>query len=702
MTKNNKGFTILELIVSFTLGMIIMFFLFEIILSLKELYVSSGTKTELLMKQAIISRNMNDEFKEKNIKMVLKCGSNCLTFIFEDNSSSMLKIDTNENTFMYGSYKIKLTNGTSFGDVEVKNNTISGVNEFKNDSYLSIHVPMYNKLLKGTDYGATVVYQYNSRISSIGNVVYNDQNTTSSALMMKGDVKVTIPMNDTYNDVGYFVYQSDGSITDNSSSVEVTNPFLNMSTPYTPGNYQVVYQLKDSSGTVIETKTRIVTVREKYSIELVGAATVYAVRGQTYADAGYAIKNSAGTTVSATDANVYVKTKGISTDTNSTQVLTYTLIDRVTGATLGSVQRNVIVDTYTIAINGKNPFYVVQSGTYTEPGYIVKNSVGTDITSSIATYGLSATAGGTVTVGTAGNYTRTYTLKAGSTTLGTATRTVTVVAKTRTYAYKGSVQSATLTPGSYKLEVWGAQGGYRSSTSYGGLGGYAVGTLKVTATTTVYIYVGASGNNGGWNGGGSRTTYKGGGGATDIRTVNNSDPINSASLLSRFIVAGGGGSDGATSKTGMYGGGTSGGSNTANYGTGGGGASQTAGGTGSSSASGTGRSGTYGAFGIGGTGYNASSGYAGAGGGGWYGGAGSYPDGSVDDDRGGGGGSGFVWTSGTASSVPSGYSVGTGFYLTSASTTAGNASFPNTAGSGNETGHSGDGYAKITTVSVTN
>ena len=64
------------------------------------------------------------------------------------------------------------------------------------------------------------------------------------------------------------------------------------------------------------------------------------------------------------------------------------------------------------------------------------------------------------------------------------------------------------------------------------------------------------------------------------------------------------------------------------------------------------------------------------------------------------GGSGFVWTSTTASNVPSGYSVSTKYYLTGAATYAGNTSFTSTSG-GTETGHSGNGYAKITPVTVT-
>lgn len=253
------------------------------------------------------------------------------------------------------------------------------------------------------------------------------------------------------------------------------------------------------------------------------------------------------------------------------------------------------------------------------------------------------------------------------------------------YAYTGAKQTVTLKPGRYKLECWGAQGGYRSSSSYGGLGGYSVGEISLEKQTTLYVYVGGSGNtgktNGGFNGGGKRATYNGGGGATDIR-------VGTDSLYARVIVAGGGGSDGATNRNGMYGGGETGGTATQNYGSGGGGGTQTAGGTGGNSNSGT--------FGQGGEGKAASNGFAGAGGGGWYGGGGSYPDGSGDDDRGGGGGSGFVWA---GQNAPSGYLLGAAYYLTNASTKAGNTSFTAPGGAA-ETGHSGDGYARITCLEL--
>ena len=63
----------------------------------------------------------------------------------------------------------------------------------------------------------------------------------------------------------------------------------------------------------------------------------------------------------------------------------------------------------------------------------------------------------------------------------------------------------------------------------------------------------------------------------------------------------------------------------------------------------------------------------------------------------GGGGSGYVYTSASVINYPTGCLLNGSFYLTNAQTIAGNQSFPAPSG-GNETGHSGNGYARITLV----
>ena len=277
------------------------------------------------------------------------------------------------------------------------------------------------------------------------------------------------------------------------------------------------------------------------------------------------------------------------------------------------------------------------------------------------------------------------------------------------FDYTGAVQSITLPKGIYKLECWGAQGGNRSQDSASatvtgsGLGGYSIGILTLTQLTTCYIYVGGQGGmssstgnvkvEGGFNGGGFASHEStgepgnGGGGATDVRIAQDS-------LYARIIVAGGGGGSGEDNETGGYGGGETGGAGSWNTSLTQ--ASQTSGGTNS-----------FG-FGLGGNTYNGGAGgggwYGGAGGGGWYGGASRYSVSSYStgsDSEGGGGGSGYVYTSSTAKNYPSGCLLNSSYYLTDAQTIAGDTSFTSPTGS-SETGHSGNGYCRITVIECKN
>uniref|UniRef100_UPI0023F6A5D3 glycine rich domain-containing protein n=1 Tax=Bacteroides ndongoniae TaxID=1903262 RepID=UPI0023F6A5D3 len=102
-----------------------------------------------------------------------------------------------------------------------------------------------------------------------------------------------------------------------------------------------------------------------------------------------------------------------------------------------------------------------------------------------------------------------------------------------------------------------------------------------------------------------------------------------------------------------------------------------------------------GAFGLGANQTTSNYRYvSGAGGGGWYGGGKGQSDTGTNYVNYSGGGSGFVNTAANAGYRPSGY---TGLQLDSGTTTAGNSSHPSTSG-GTETGHSGNGYARITVL----
>ena len=213
--------------------------------------------------------------------------------------------------------------------------------------------------------------------------------------------------------------------------------------------------------------------------------------------------------------------------------------------------------------------------------------------------------------------------------------------------------------GTYKLEVWGAQGGSYDSTYIGGYGGYSTGTINLTKNEKIYFVVGGAGTSkctdqycaGGYNGGGRGGAGNdigvysmGGGGTTHVATKSGLLSSLESNKDSILIVSGGGGgtsyqyySSVLYAGIGGSGGGYIGGNGTKtqtdyDFGKGG---TQSAGGSGVTGnlVNNTVR-GLSGSFGQGGNGNY----YAGGGGAGYYGGGASNQSGA-------GGGSGYIGNS---------------------------------------------------------
>lgn len=246
-------------------------------------------------------------------------------------------------------------------------------------------------------------------------------------------------------------------------------------------------------------------------------------------------------------------------------------------------------------------------------------------------------------------------------------------------SYSGAEKTLTLPPGVYRIEAYGAAGGYgarsRSYASYckPGKGGYAKGTVSLAQQTTFYIHVGgkpddvtsssSTSRSGGYNGGGSGRYYCGlGGGATHMATSSGLLNTLENDKESVLIVGGGGGGSTAYSAS-YYGAGGDGGGLEGDAGTykgsanttyAGQGGTQTAGGAKATSTSQT--YGNAGSFGQGGSVTKAGSSYAtSAGGGGWYGGGAAG-----GNEGGGGGGSSYMRSDLTDTETTSGQRSGNG------------------------------------------
>ena len=216
-----------------------------------------------------------------------------------------------------------------------------------------------------------------------------------------------------------------------------------------------------------------------------------------------------------------------------------------------------------------------------------------------------------------------------------------------TFDYTGGEQTFTApVNGTYKLEVWGAQG-YTINSYMGGYGGYSTGKIIFSKNQEIYLFVGEKGKGGLANNtryssypnslnaiAGDNVSYIGSGGGSTHIALENSLISQITKLEKLIIVSGGGGASTWTSGnywsgTGGSGGGfkgNSGQSNTSYFLPGGGGTQNSGGNSGSN--------GTAGNFGL----SELTNPSGSCGGGGYYGGGTSW--GSA-----GGGGSGYIGNS---------------------------------------------------------
>ena len=145
--KNNKGFSIIELIVSFTICTVIMIVLFQIVLVLKDLYEKSAIKTTLLNRQNIIVNLIYSDILEKELNNVSSCGTYCITFDFTT-VSKQLKYSSSDNTISYGDYVTEVLGGPTVDKAETS--IQNGV--------MSASMPITHKLFNNKDFGIRIVH----------------------------------------------------------------------------------------------------------------------------------------------------------------------------------------------------------------------------------------------------------------------------------------------------------------------------------------------------------------------------------------------------------------------------------------------------------------------------------------------------------------------------------------------------------------
>ena len=139
--------------------------------------MATGIKTELLNKKYLMTSKIYKDLNELKVSNIDTCidTEKCISFTYSDGTIKKLKIDETNKTLSYDNYTIKLNSATNFGNTSI---TTYGSNQ--DDKILNVKIPMYNDLLKDTDFGINIVYTYNTDFSvNTTNYNYKINGTTT-------------------------------------------------------------------------------------------------------------------------------------------------------------------------------------------------------------------------------------------------------------------------------------------------------------------------------------------------------------------------------------------------------------------------------------------------------------------------------------------------------------------------------------------
>lgn len=248
-----KGFTVVELIITFSLTVVIATFLLQLILTLNNLYQNSGVKTELLNKQFIISNKINKTLNEKELVSLTSCGNNCLNFNYKDSTKDVFKIDYSNNILQFGNFTTTLPNDTYFKNVNIDIIYSTTIDYNSNNAILNINIPIHNDKLNNEDFNVNIAYQFNSNKANISYVNFSG---SDNYIVLKGATEQTINSKTAYVEEGYTVYDKNGNTI--NGNVEIDNPLETL--PYKSGRYIIKYNLKDNNGNIVSQATRTVEV----------------------------------------------------------------------------------------------------------------------------------------------------------------------------------------------------------------------------------------------------------------------------------------------------------------------------------------------------------------------------------------------------------------------------------------------------------
>ncbi len=172
---SKKGFTVIEILASFSIALTILIVLFNIVIIMKDNLSSVNVKTNLLVEKDNLSYNINKKLREKELASLTTCneGDKCFLFTYSDDSSDKLVYSNADKTITFNNYTFEITD-----DMKVESPNITEhydtMSSTTYNGYFILNIPI---TVNGKYYSIKLVKHFNtdSLVIDIGGDYYYDK-----------------------------------------------------------------------------------------------------------------------------------------------------------------------------------------------------------------------------------------------------------------------------------------------------------------------------------------------------------------------------------------------------------------------------------------------------------------------------------------------------------------------------------------------
>ena len=183
---NQKGITLVELLVSFSIITILSLGLFKATLNIEEKQMINISKNNFVSFNSIINNSIQNDFLTKEINSFTQCGTNCYEIKYKGNEIKKLELNKDKKIISYGDVKEKLPNNYFFYDDINLTKYTSSDNE--NNSYILLNIPIRSNF-DSNKKDIKIMYQYNGTDILKINIKSYIENLYNTAASENGLVK---------------------------------------------------------------------------------------------------------------------------------------------------------------------------------------------------------------------------------------------------------------------------------------------------------------------------------------------------------------------------------------------------------------------------------------------------------------------------------------------------------------------------------